>query len=153
MKHCFIIPRIPTAPFFFIVLLILFFSFELTSLIFGTLRYPLFAVFLYIVRSILCIHLILKQLVSCGESRPGPPNPSFSFRPGILGPEYPEKGTLTFWRLHWGLGKEEGRSNPSQRMPPRQRNSKGTNVPPTASEPVGENEEVSRQGGGIPLVE
>ena len=38
-------------------------------------------------------------------------------------------------------------------MPPRQRNSKGTNVPPTAFEPVGENEEVSRQGGGIPLVE
>ena len=22
------------------------------------------------------------------------------------------KGTLTFWRLHWGLGKEKGRSNP-----------------------------------------
>jgi len=97
--------------------------------------------------------LILKQLVSCGESRPGQPNPSFSFRPRILGLEYPEKGTLTFWRLRWGLGKEEGRSNPSQRMPPRQRSSRGTNVPPTASEPVGENEEVSRQGGGIPLVE
>ena len=39
--------------------------------------------------------MILKQPVSCGESRPGPPNPFFSFRPGILGPEYPEKGTLT----------------------------------------------------------
>ena len=38
-------------------------------------------------------------------------------------------------------------------MPPRQRNSKGINVPLTASEPVGENEVASRQGGGIPLVE
>ena len=38
-------------------------------------------------------------------------------------------------------------------MPPRQRNSKGTNVPPTASETVGENEVASRQGGEIPLVE
>ena len=51
----------------------------------------------------------------------------------------------------WAKKKEE--TTPSQRMPPRQRNSKGTNVPPTASEPVGENEEVSRQGGGIPLIE
>jgi len=30
-------------------------------------------------------HLILKQLVSCGESRLGSPN--LLFRPGILGPE------------------------------------------------------------------
>ena len=51
----------------------------------------------------------------------------------------------------WAKKKEE--AIPSQRMPPRQRNSKGTNVPPTASKPVGENEVASRQGGGIPLVE
>ena len=51
----------------------------------------------------------------------------------------------------WAKKKEE--ATPSQRMPPRQRNSKGTNVPPTASEPIGENEVASRQGGGIPLVE
>ena len=38
-------------------------------------------------------------------------------------------------------------------MPLRQRNSKGTNIPPTASEPVGENEVASRQRGEIPLVE
>ena len=38
-------------------------------------------------------------------------------------------------------------------MPSRQRNNKGTNVPPTASEPVGENEVASRQRGEIPLVE
>ena len=52
---------------------------------------------MYVVRNILCIHLILKQPFSCGESRPSPPNPpfSFSFRLGILGPEYPEKDTLT----------------------------------------------------------
>ena len=38
-------------------------------------------------------------------------------------------------------------------MPPRQRNSKGTNVPPTASEPMGENEVDSKQRGEVPLVE
>ena len=38
-------------------------------------------------------------------------------------------------------------------MPLRQRNSKETNVPPTASESVGENEVASRQRGGVPLVE
>ena len=38
-------------------------------------------------------------------------------------------------------------------MPPRQRNSKGTNVPPAAFEPVGENEVASRQRGEVPLVE
>ena len=38
-------------------------------------------------------------------------------------------------------------------MPPRQRNSKGTNVPPMASEPVGENEVASRQRGEVPLME
>ena len=37
-------------------------------------------------------------------------------------------------------------------MPPRQRNSKGTNVPPAASEPVGKNEVASRQRGEVPLV-
>ena len=51
----------------------------------------------------------------------------------------------------WAKKKEE--ATPSQSMPPRQRNNKGSNAPPTASEPVGENEEASRQGGGIPLVE
>ena len=30
-------------------------------------------------------HLILKQLVSCGESRPGSPNPPFHLGPGSLG--------------------------------------------------------------------
>ena len=50
---------------------------------------------MYIVRSILYTYLILKQLVSCGESRPGPPNPSLLFRPGILGPEYPKKRALS----------------------------------------------------------
>ena len=42
---------------------------------------------------------------------------------------------------------------PSQSMPPRQRNSKGTNMPPTASEPVGENKVASKQRGEVPLVE
>ena len=38
-------------------------------------------------------------------------------------------------------------------MAPRLRNSKGTNVPPAACEPVGENEVVSRQRNEVPLVE
>ena len=38
-------------------------------------------------------------------------------------------------------------------MNPRQRNSKGTNVPPAASEPVGENEVAFRQRNEVPLVE
>ena len=41
----------------------------------------------------------------------------------------------------------------SQSMPPRQRNNKGTNMPPAASEPVGENEVASRQRGEVPLME
>ena len=42
---------------------------------------------------------------------------------------------------------------PSQNMPPRPRNSKGTNMPPAASELVGENEVASRQRGKVPLTE
>ena len=38
-------------------------------------------------------------------------------------------------------------------MAPRQRNSKGTNVPPAAFEPVGENEVASRQRNEVPLEE
>ena len=38
-------------------------------------------------------------------------------------------------------------------MAPRPGNSKGTNVPPMASEPVGENEVASRQRNEVPLVE
>ena len=38
-------------------------------------------------------------------------------------------------------------------MAPRQRNSKGANVPPTAFEPVGENEVAFRQRNKVPLVE
>ena len=42
---------------------------------------------------------------------------------------------------------------PSQSMPPRQRHSKCTNMPPAASEPVGENKVASRQRGEVPLME
>ena len=38
-------------------------------------------------------------------------------------------------------------------MDPRLRNSKGTNVPPVASKPVGENEVATRQRNEVPLVE
>ena len=40
---------------------------------------------------------------------------------------------------------------PSQSMPPRPRNSKGANMPPATSEPVGENEVASRQRGEVLL--
>ena len=36
-------------------------------------------------------------------------------------------------------------------MPPKPRNSKGANMPPAASKPVGENEVASRQRGEVPL--
>ena len=42
---------------------------------------------------------------------------------------------------------------PSQSMPQRPRNSKCTNMPPVASEPMGENEVTSRQRGEVPLTE
>ena len=42
---------------------------------------------------------------------------------------------------------------PLQSMPLRQRNSKGTNIPPAASKPVGENEVASRQRSEVPLME
>ena len=97
-------------------------------------------------------HLILKQFVSCGESRPDSPN--LLFRPGILGPECHKKKALSHFGDSAGdWAKEREEAIPSQSMPPRQRNSKGTNVPTTAFEPVGENEVASRQGGGILLVE
>ena len=51
----------------------------------------------------------------------------------------------------WVKKREE--AIPSQSMPPRQKNSKGTNVPPAASEPVGEKKVASRQRGEVPLVE
>ena len=38
-------------------------------------------------------------------------------------------------------------------MAPRPRNSKGTNAPPVAFEPMGENEVASRQRNEVPLVE
>ncbi|KAL0008661.1 hypothetical protein SO802_010163 [Lithocarpus litseifolius] len=49
--------------------------------------------------------------------------------------------------------KEREEAVPSQSLAPRPRNSKGTNVPPVASEAVGENEVASRQRNEVPLVE
>ena len=49
--------------------------------------------------------------------------------------------------------KEREETVPSQSMAPRPRNNKGTNVPSTASEPIGENEVASRQRNEGPLVE
>jgi len=51
----------------------------------------------------------------------------------------------------WVKKREE--AIPSQSMPPRQRNSKGTNIPPAASKPVVENEVASRQRSEVPLME
>ena len=97
-------------------------------------------------------HLILKQLVSCGESRPGSPK-LFYLGLGSLGLSVTKKALPHFGNSAGDWAKKKEEAIPSQSMPPKQRNSKGTNVPPTASEPVGENEVASRQGGGIPLVE
>ena len=51
----------------------------------------------------------------------------------------------------WVKKREEEVS--SQSMTPRPRNSKGTNAPPTASKPIGENEVSFRQRNEVPLVE
>ena len=49
--------------------------------------------------------------------------------------------------------KERKETIPSQSMPSRPRNSKGANMPPAASEPMGENEVASKQRGKMPLTE
>ena len=51
----------------------------------------------------------------------------------------------------WVKKREE--TIPLQSMPPRPRNNKGANMPPTTSKPVGENEVASRQRGEVPLIE
>ena len=51
----------------------------------------------------------------------------------------------------WVKKREE--AIPSLSMPPRQRTSKGTNMPRATSEPVGENEVASRERGEMPLME
>ena len=51
----------------------------------------------------------------------------------------------------WVKKREE--TIPSLSMPPRPRNSKGANMPPAASEPMGENEVAFRQKGEVPLTE
>ena len=61
-------------------------------------------------------------------------------------------------RSHFGNStgdwvKEREETIPSQSMLPRPRNSKCANMPPTASEPIGENEVASRQRGKVPLTE
>ena len=96
-------------------------------------------------------HLILKQPVNCGESRLGPPNHLLG--PGSLGLSVTKKAFSHFGDSTGDWAKNREEAIPSQSMPPRQRNSKGTNVPHTASEPVGENEVASRQRGEVPLVE
>ena len=74
------------------------------------------------------------------------------FGPGSLGLCAKEKKALTHFgdfTGDWVKKREE--TIPSQSMPQRPRNSKDTNMPPVASEPVGENEVASRQRGEVPL--
>ena len=83
----------------------------------------------------------------------GPVHQTFYLGTGSLGLSVTKKALSHFGDSAGDWAKKRDEAIPSQSMPPRQRNSKGTNVPPTASKPVGENEVASRQGGGIPLVE
>ena len=64
-----------------------------------------------------------------------------------------EKGPTHFGDSTGDWVKERKETVPSQNMDPRLRNSKGTNVPPVASKPVGENEVATRQRNEVPLVE
>ena len=79
--------------------------------------------------------------------------PPFHLGPGSLGLSVTKKALSHFGDSAGDWAKKKEEAILSQSMPPRQRNSKGTNAPPTASEPIEENEVVSKKGGGIPLVE
>ena len=64
-----------------------------------------------------------------------------------------KKALLHFSDFTGDWVKKREKTIPSQSMPPRPRNSEGANMPPAASEPVGENEVASRQRGEVPLTE
>ena len=64
-----------------------------------------------------------------------------------------EKGPLHFGDSTGDWVKEREGVVPLQSMAPRPRNNKGSNAPPTAFKPVGENEVAFRQRNGVPLVE
>ena len=64
-----------------------------------------------------------------------------------------QKGPIHFGDSTRDWVKEREEVVASQSMAPRPRNSKGTNVPPAASEPVEENEVASRQRNEVPLEE
>ena len=100
-------------------------------------------------------HLVCKQPFSCGEPSLVPSNhnnraqsPCFN-----LGLDFVKKEPLHFGDSTRDWVKEKEEAIPSQSMALRQRNSKGTNVPSAASEPMGENEVASRQRNEVPLVE
>ena len=76
-----------------------------------------------------------------------------TIRPRTLGLSAREKAPSHFGDYAGDRVKKREEEIPSQSMPSRQRNSKGINVPPAASELVGENEVASRQRGEVPLVE
>ena len=114
-------------------------------------KYSCLLVYVYCRKHALCTTWFLNSLFSCGE--PSPVHQTTIIWPRILGPVCQRKGTLTFWQLHWGLGKEEGRGNPFAEHASKTKEQQGTNMPPAASEPVGENEVASRQRGEVPLME
>ena len=64
-----------------------------------------------------------------------------------------KKALLHFSDFTGDWVKKREKTIPSQSMPPRPRNSEGANMPPAASEPVGENEVASKQRGEVPLTE
>ena len=113
-ETCFIFPRIPSTLISYRFANPVFFPFEFILLIFGTLRYPCLSFFFILSGVFSASHLILKQLVSCGELRPGPPNLPFHLGPGSLGLSVTKKALSHFGDStgDWAKKKEEGRSNP-----------------------------------------
>ena len=95
-ETCFIFPRIPSALISYRFANPVFFPFEFILLIFGTLRYPCLSFFFILSGVFSASYLILKQLVSCGESRPGSPNPPFHLSPGSLGLSVTKKALSHF---------------------------------------------------------
>ena len=91
MKHCFIIPRIPTALFFIVLLILFSFPSELTLLIFGTLRYPCLSFFYILSGVFFAFTWFLNSSLAAVNQGPVHQILPFHSGPGSLGLSIPKK--------------------------------------------------------------
>ena len=97
-------------------------------------------------------HLVLKQLLSYG-TKPSPSTHNYLAQDPWTTVLKKKKAFSHFGDSTGDWVKKREETIPSQCMPLRPRSSKDANMPPAASEPVGENEVASRQRGEVPLTE